>query len=78
MSPLRKKSTPKSPAHRKAAKSTTEITQGEYVGVIQTLKGLMVEVQIVGERPEEKELLTIEGHPEVFLEINFFRAETAV
>ena len=71
MSPLRKlnKSTVK-PAH--------SASQNEYVGVIQTLKGLMVEVQILGERPSEKELLTVEGHPEIFLEITFFRTDTAV
>lgn len=71
MSPLRK---PKKPA----AKPTRPAAQNEYVGVIQTLRGLMVEVQILGERPEEKELLTVEDHPEIFLEVNFFRTDTAV
>lgn len=52
--------------------------QEELVGVIQGLKGLMAEVQILGERPEEKELLIVEGHPEIFLEVSFFRADTAV
>jgi len=50
----------------------------EYVGVIQSLRGLMVEVQIVGERPDEKELLHVEGHDEVFLEVSFFRADAVV
>lgn len=50
----------------------------EKVGIIQSLRGLMVEVQIVGERPEEKELLRVEGHEEVFLEVSFFRADTVV
>lgn len=50
----------------------------EYVGVIHSLRGLTVEVQIVGEHPEAKELLTVEGHPEVFLEVSFFRANKAV
>lgn len=50
----------------------------EHVGIIQSLRGLMVEVQIVGERPEEKELLSVEGHDEVFLEVSFFRADTVV
>jgi F-type H+-transporting ATPase subunit beta len=51
---------------------------GEYVGVIQSLKGLMVEVTILGERPEEKELLAVEGYPEVFLEVSHFSAGTAI
>jgi F-type H+-transporting ATPase subunit beta len=48
------------------------------VGVISSLRGFMVEVEILGERPEEKELLYVEGHPEVFLEVNFFKANIAV
>ncbi|HET8709358.1 MAG TPA: F0F1 ATP synthase subunit beta [Candidatus Saccharimonadales bacterium] len=51
---------------------------GEQAGVIQALRGLMVEVMVVGDRPDEKELLTVEGHPEIFLEVNFFKADTAV
>lgn len=50
----------------------------EYVGIITTLRGLTVEVQIVGARPDVKELLSLEGHPEVFLEVNFFRGSRAV
>ena len=50
----------------------------EKVGVIQSLRALMVEVEITGERPEEKELLSVEGYPEVFLEVSFFRADRVV
>lgn len=50
----------------------------EKVGVIQSLRGLMVEVQILEERPEEKELLRVQGHDDVYLEVSFFRADTAV
>lgn len=50
----------------------------EKVGSIQSLRGLMVEVQIIGDRPEEKELLRVEDHPEVFLEVSFFKADTVV
>jgi F-type H+-transporting ATPase subunit beta len=50
----------------------------EKVGIISSLKGLTVEVQVIGERPDIKELLALEGHPEVFLEVNFFKADTAV
>ena len=50
----------------------------QSVGTIVSLRGLMVEVEITGERPDMKELLTLEGHPEVFLEVNFFRAGRAV
>lgn len=57
--------------------SKAAITQ-EYVGEISDLKGLIVEVQILGEKPELKELLIVEDHPEVFLEVNFFKANIAV
>ena len=58
--------------------STDTVNVGEKVGVITSLRGLMVEVQIQGERPEAKELLTIEGYPKVFLEVSFFLANVAV
>jgi hypothetical protein len=47
---------------------------GEYVGVIQSLRGLMVEVEILGEQPDAKELLTVEGYPEIFVEVSYFKA----
>jgi F-type H+/Na+-transporting ATPase subunit beta len=50
----------------------------QKVGVITSLRGLMVEVQITDERPEEKELLSVEDSPEVFLEVSFFKADTVV
>ena len=56
----------------------SETTFGPAIGVIQSLRGLMVEVQILGEWPEVKELLIVEGCPEVFLEVNFFIAGAAV
>ena len=59
--------------------STTKTRlEGPAVGVIASLRGLTVEVQLTGERPEAKELLSVEGHPEVFLEVNFFRGDKAV
>ncbi len=48
------------------------------VGLIKSLRGLMVEVEVAGSRPEEKELLTVDDHPEVFLEVSFFKASVAV
>jgi F-type H+-transporting ATPase subunit beta len=58
---------------------TTHTNHAEAkVGVIKSLRGLMVEVQILDEKPEVHELLTIDGHPEIFLEVNFFKANTAV
>jgi F-type H+-transporting ATPase subunit beta len=51
---------------------------GEYVGVIQSLRGLMVEVEILGEQPDAKELLTVEGYPEVFVEVSYFKAGKAI
>jgi F-type H+-transporting ATPase subunit beta len=50
----------------------------EQVGTIQSLRGLMVEVQLLDSRPDEKELLRVEGHEEVFLEVSFFRADVVV
>lgn len=57
--------------------STTQTT-GAMVGVIQSLRGLMVEIQILGELPDVKELLIVDGHPEVFLEVSFFKNGAAV
>lgn len=51
---------------------------GEYVGTIATVRGLTVEILMIGERPETKELLSMEGHPEVYLEVSFFRGSRAV
>jgi F-type H+/Na+-transporting ATPase subunit beta len=60
------------------AETATQKPTTPKVGVIQSLRGLMVEVEILGEKPEEKELLLIDGYPEVFLEVSFFKANTAV
>lgn len=72
--------TPARPRSKKpAVKAAASVAApGAYVGIIRSLRGLMVEVELLGERPEEKELLSVEGHPEVFLEVNFFKADTAV
>jgi F-type H+-transporting ATPase subunit beta len=48
------------------------------VGTIQSLKGLMVEVELTGEKPVIKELLIVDDYPEVFLEVNFFKNNHAV
>lgn len=58
------------------AKTHTEI--GAEVGVIQTLRGLTVEVQLLGERPDAKELLVVDGHPDIFLEVSFFKPGKAI
>ncbi len=52
--------------------------ESPVAGVIASLRGLTVEVELTGERPEAKELLAVEDHPEVFLEVNFFRGDKAV
>jgi len=57
---------------------SNKVILGAKVGIIKSLRGLMVEVQISGERPDVKELLIVEDHPEIFLEVNFFKANTAV
>lgn len=69
---------PATPAPVAAAPSATQSTDGAYVGVIKSLRGLTVEVQIIGEKPDAKELLNVEGHSDVFLEVSFFRANVAV
>lgn len=51
---------------------------GEYVGVIKSLRGLMVEVEILGDQPDSKELLIVEGYPEVFVEVSHFKAGKAI
>lgn len=48
-------------------------TTTEHIGIINSLKGLMVEVELLGERPEEKELLSVEDYPNIFLEVSFFK-----
>lgn len=50
----------------------------EIVGSVTAIRGLTVEVRISGQKPDIKELLDLEGHPEVFLEVNFFRGDKAV
>jgi F-type H+-transporting ATPase subunit beta len=58
---------------------TAHTTQsGAYVGVIQSLRGLMVEVEILGEQPDVKELLIVEGYPEVFVEVSYFKSGKAI
>src|SRR5438445_9402718 len=54
------------------------VSASSYVGVISALKGLMVEVAVLGSRPVEKELLIVDDYPEVFLEVNFFKANLAI
>lgn len=51
---------------------------GAQVGVIKSLRGLMVEVEILGERPDAKELLIVEGYPEVFVEVSYFKSGKAI
>lgn len=50
----------------------------DFVGVISTIRGLTVEVEIVGVKPDMKELLAVEEHPGVFIEVNFFKKGLAV
>jgi F-type H+-transporting ATPase subunit beta len=59
-------------------KHATQPDGGAFVGVIQSLRGLTVEVEILGEQPEAKELLFLEGYPEIFIEVSSFKAGKAV
>jgi len=51
---------------------------GEKIGIIKSMRGLIIEVQIFGETPEERELLSVENYPEVFLEVSFYKNGVAV
>ena len=57
---------------------TIQKDAGAFVGTIQRLRGLTVEVAILGEQPDVKELLVVENHPEVFLEVSYFKSGTAI
>ena len=59
-------------------KQVASVQAGEFVGTIVAIHGLTVEIQLIGERPEAKELLAVDDHPEVFLEVNFFRNNRAI
>ena len=59
-------------------KKTAAVKTGAAVGVISSLRGLMVEVQITGELPEAKELLIVEDFADVFLEVSYFKADVAI
>jgi|JI10StandDraft_1071094.scaffolds.fasta_scaffold00651_36 F-type H+-transporting ATPase subunit beta len=65
-------------AQASAPAATVPGVTDEFVGIISTLRGLTVEVQILGSRPDAKELLAVEGYPEVFIEVNFFRGDRAI
>ncbi len=66
------------PAAVVAAKPAYIKDPTKYVGVIHSLRGLTVEVDILGSRPDVRELLIIDDYPELFLEVGFFRAGRAV
>lgn len=59
-------------------KKTTTSSSNDNVGVIVSLRGLMVEVEITGSQPLEKELLIVDAQPDVPLEVSFFKAGKAV
>ncbi|HET9721512.1 MAG TPA: hypothetical protein VFP32_00580, partial [Candidatus Saccharimonadales bacterium] len=69
---------PKTAPKQEKKSQVLPVAAGQLVGTIQSLRGLMVEVEITGQRPKEKELLLVEGYPEVFLEVSFFKAKSAV
>jgi len=58
--------------------NATPADPSKRVGVIKSMRGIMVEVEIFGERPEDKELLTVDDYPEIFLEVNFFKTNVAI
>lgn len=48
------------------------------IGYIKSMRGLMVNIALTGDKPELKELLTIEGGQDVFMEVQFFLDATTV
>lgn len=60
------------------SKTDTPHHIGTYVGVIAGLKGLIVEVEIIAEKPDIHELLEIEGFPDIKLEVSFFKGDHAI
>jgi F-type H+-transporting ATPase subunit beta len=59
-------------------KKAAAVKTGADVGIISSLRGLMVEVEIIGELPEVKELLIVEDFDDVFLEVSYFKANIAI
>jgi F-type H+-transporting ATPase subunit beta len=60
------------------AHKTESKPAGEFVGTIESLRGLMVEVALLGEQPEVKELLIVDEYPDVFLEVSHFKGGRAI
>lgn len=65
---VKKKSVTKKPEQKTNAEA----------GVITLMRGLTVEVRLTGDKPDAHELLDVEGMENVFLEVGFFRSNTAV
>lgn len=65
-------------AKKASSSNNNTIVAGAMVGSISALRGLMVEVQIIGEQPDAKELLVVDDYPEIFLEVNYFKNGAAV
>ncbi len=60
---------------KRSTSEPTPIPQQGQAGHVVGIKGLIVEVAFTGEaRPQLREILTVEGHPEIMLEINSFTA----
>jgi F-type H+-transporting ATPase subunit beta len=64
--------------HSSQNKARTSKIKEDEIGVIHSLNGLVVEVEILDKQPEKKELLLVEDCPDVFLEVDFFKDGKAV
>lgn len=60
------------------SKKESAISDNNYVGNIIALKGLMVEVEVVSAKPDIKELLSVEGLPDINLEVSYYTDNGAV
>jgi F-type H+/Na+-transporting ATPase subunit beta len=50
----------------------------EVIGKVKSVRGLVAEVLVTGEKPTSKELLTMPDHPEVSLEVQSFRDQSTI
>src|SRR5438270_1166552 len=55
---------------------TAAATPSKAIARVKGLRGLVAEISITGEKPDLRELLTVEGQPDTLLEVNYFTDTT--
>ncbi len=56
----------------------SELKKEDFIGSIASIRGLTVEVEVQGTKPDTKELLAVQDLPSAFIEANFFRGSHVV